>query len=185
MLAFAVLYIQRHKNLDGKPPLFAVHICPLKVVLPNFSNHYRLSLAKISDKENQDLIRQSVKVREFAYSPYSGFKVGAALRCENGTIYTGCNVENSSFTPSICAERTAIVKAVSEGHKNFTAVSVSADKIKGHITSPCGVCRQSLKEFCEPNVIIFMSTPDTKEVQVITMDELLPYGFKFSQEDVN
>ena len=113
-----------------------------------------------------------------SYSPYSGYKVGAALLCKDGTVYTGCNVENASYTPTICAERTAIFKAVSEGHREFAAIAICGGKdgvISGTFP-PCGVCRQVMREFCSDDFRVYMITPDGYEVA--TLAELLPFSFR-------
>ena len=112
-----------------------------------------------------------------AYSPYSGYKVGAALLCADGSVYQGCNIENASFTPTVCAERTAVFKAVSEGKRNFTAIAVCGGK-NGVITGPfppCGVCRQVLREFCEDGFLIYIA--DAQGFQTVTLADLLPYSF--------
>ena len=112
-----------------------------------------------------------------SYSPYSGYKVGAALLCKDGTIYQGCNIENASFTPTICAERTAIFKAVYDGHRDFEAIAVCGGK-DGIITGafpPCGVCRQVMREFCGLDFKIYMIHPDGWEE--VTLAQLLPYSF--------
>lgn len=112
-----------------------------------------------------------------SYSPYSGYKVGAALLCKNGAVYTGCNIENASYTPTICAERTAIFKAVYDGHRDFAAIAVCGGK-NGVITGqfpPCGVCRQVMREFCGDDFAIYMVNPDGYEV--VTLAELLPFSF--------
>ena len=116
--------------------------------------------------EKKELIRMALKAREGAYVPYSDFMVGAALRAEDGRIFTGCNVENAAFTPTSCAERTALFKAVSEGVTKFTDIAVVGARrgeVNKQITSPCGVCRQALFEFGD-----FIER---------SMDELLPFGF--------
>lgn len=115
-----------------------------------------------------ELCKEAVKAMENAYAPYSKFKVGAALLTKSGKVYTGCNIENASFSPTVCAERTAIFKAVSEGEREFEMLAVTA--------SPCGVCRQVLKEFCDDDFIILIINDDgyTK----YTLGELLPHGFK-------
>ena len=112
-----------------------------------------------------------------SYSPYSGYKVGAALLCKDGTVYQGCNIENASYTPTICAERTAIFKAVFDGKRDFSAIAVCGGKdgvIVG-LFPPCGVCRQVMREFCGDDFKIYMVTPDGYEE--ITMAQLLPYSF--------
>lgn len=128
--------------------------------------------------ENRMLIQQAIKAREFAYTPYSHFKVGAALLGKNGKVYLGCNIENAGYTPSNCAERTAFFKAVSEGVTEFEKIAIVAGKeaIESY-TAPCGVCRQVMMEFCKPEefkVIMAKSPEDYKEM---TLAELLPLGF--------
>lgn len=112
-----------------------------------------------------------------AYAPYSGFRVGAALLTESGKVYTGCNVENASYSATNCAERTAIFKAVSEGERTFTAIAVVGGK-QGKITAlcpPCGVCRQVLREFCAETMPVYLT--DGKTVQTVTVGQLLPGAF--------
>ena len=123
------------------------------------------------------LMEAAVAARQYAYSPYSGYRVGAALLGKSGKIYTGCNVESASYTPTNCAERTAVFKAVSEGEREFTAIAVvggSGDSIDPACT-PCGVCRQVLAEFCAPTTPVIMGTPDS--LRVLTLEELLPFAF--------
>ena len=112
-----------------------------------------------------------------AYAPYSGFKVGAALLCKDGTVYQGCNIENAAYGPTNCAERTAIFKAVYDGQREFSAIAVCGGK-DGVITGslpPCGVCRQVMREFCKDDFIIYMMNPDGYEA--VTLPQLLPYSF--------
>ena len=114
---------------------------------------------------------------EKAYSPYSGYKVGAALLCKDGSVYTGCNVENASFSATNCAERTAFFKAVSEGKREFSAIAICGGKdgvIEG-LFPPCGVCRQVMREFCEDDFEIHLITQDG--VETYTLGELLPVSF--------
>ena len=137
------------------------------------------TMTKLTLEEKQELIRMALEAREKAYVPYSGFMVGAALRAEDGRIFTGCNVENAAFTPTSCAERTALFKAVAEGVTKFTDIAVVGSRrgeVNKQITSPCGVCRQALFEFGSPelNVIMAKSPEDFIER---SMDELLPFGF--------
>ena len=97
-----------------------------------------------------------------AYVPYSGYQVGAALLCADGTVYQGCNIENASYSPTVCAERTAFFKAVYDGHRDFAAIAVCGGK-DGVITGafpPCGVCRQVMREFCGDDFLIYMITPE-------------------------
>ena len=123
------------------------------------------------------LIEKAMEGMERAYAPYSGFRVGAALLGKSGEVYTGCNVESCAYTPTCCAERTALVKAVSEGERAFSALAlVSVGGVDEDYTSPCGVCRQMLFEFCEEDmpVILAKSKEDYKQV---TLGQLLPMGF--------
>ena len=112
-----------------------------------------------------------------SYSPYSGYKVGAALLCKDGTVYTGCNVENASYTPTICAERTAIFKAVSEGNREFAAIAICGGKdgVIAGLFPPCGVCRQVMREFCADDFKVYMITPEGYEET--TLAQLLPFSF--------
>ena len=124
-----------------------------------------------------ELIEKAKQAMENAYAPYSGFQVGAALKCADGSIYTGCNIENASFSPTICAERTAFAKAVSEGKRDFTAIAVCGGK-GGHITglcTPCGVCRQVMAEFCKEDFQVILVKPDGYEQR--TLSQLLPDSF--------
>lgn len=123
------------------------------------------------------LIEKAMEGMERAYAPYSGFRVGAALLGKSGEVYTGCNVESCAYTPTCCAERTALVKAVSEGERAFSALAVvSVGGVDEDYTSPCGVCRQMLFEFCVEDmpVILAKSKEDYKQV---TLGQLLPMGF--------
>ncbi|XP_055380200.1 cytidine deaminase-like [Condylostylus longicornis] len=132
---------------------------------------------KSLDSEVQELINAAIKARTFSYSPYSNFAVGAAIRTENGQIYTGCNVENAAFSSSICAERTAACKAISEGHKVFTALAVVGQQEKS-FTTPCGVCRQFLFEFVDNDFPVYVAKPSPYRVLCTTISSLLPRGFK-------
>ena len=123
------------------------------------------------------LMASAVAAREYAYSPYSGYRVGAALLGKSGKLYTGCNVENAGYTPTNCAERTAVFKAVSEGEREFTAIAVvggMGDSIDPACT-PCGVCRQVLAEFCAADMPVILGTPEN--LRVLTLGELLPFAF--------
>lgn len=113
-----------------------------------------------------------------AYVPYSGYKVGAALLCKDGTVYQGCNIENASYTPTVCAERTAFFKAVYDGHRDFTAIAVCGGK-DGVITGlfpPCGVCRQVMREFCEDDFLLYLAGP-AGTYETYTLDQILPCSF--------
>ena len=129
---------------------------------------------------NSALIEKALESRRFSYSPYSGFSVGAALLCKDGSVFTGCNIENSAFSPTNCAERTAFFKAVSEGKKEFLKIAVvggeSSKEIPDNYCPPCGVCRQVMKEFCSPDFeIIIAKTPD--DYKTLTLSEILPLSF--------
>ncbi len=126
--------------------------------------------------EYKVLMEKAIQAREMSYSPYSHFKVGAALLCKNGKIYTGCNIENSAYGPSNCAERTAIFKAVSEGEREFEAIAIVGGVNQLEMCYPCGVCRQVLSEFCKEDFEIVCGT-DAEEYQVHTLGELLPNSF--------
>lgn len=128
------------------------------------------------DSDIQDIIKEGAIVREYAYAPYSNFKVGAALLCTDGTIIKGCNMENVSFPVGICAERTTIAKAISEGKRKFKALAVVADKRNNILTTPCGLCRQTIIEF--DNITVYCAGTDMKDVLQITISDLLPFGFK-------
>ena len=121
----------------------------------------------------QELCQKAVDMLKMAYVPYSRFPVGAALECDDGTVYTGCNIENAGYTPTNCAERTAVFKAVSEGHRKFTRIAVAAATER--FTAPCGVCRQVLQEFA-PALEVILVNRDGKTLD-LTLKELLPYGF--------
>lgn len=126
----------------------------------------------------KDLCSLAIQAMERSYSPYSGYRVGAALLTTEGTVYTGCNIENASYTPTICAERTAIFKAVSDGVRQFTAIAVAGGKdgvISGAFP-PCGVCRQVMAEFCPPDFTILVVTGDDSYTRY-TLSDLLPAGF--------
>ena len=120
-----------------------------------------------------ELIEAAMKVRERAYAPYSNFRVGAAVRTKGGKIYTGCNVESASYGLTICAERVAIWKAVSEGEKEFAEIAVVADTRE--LTPPCGVCRQILWEFCGDMPVTFANLKGN--VETVQMKDLLPRAF--------
>lgn len=127
----------------------------------------------------QALIRQAFAARKFAYTPYSHFQVGAALLTQEGKVYTGCNIENAGYTPTNCAERTALFKAVSEGERKFSAIAIVGSMqgtVNTLVTGPCGVCRQALFEFGGPSLTVIMAR--TEEDYIVTnLGELLPYGF--------
>ena len=136
-------------------------------------------MTKLTMEEKQQLIRMALAAREKAYAPYSDFMVGAALRAADGRIFTGCNVENAAFTPTSCAERTALFKAVSEGVREFDAIAIVGSKVgetNTLVTGPCGVCRQALYEFGGPELTVIMARSEADYI-VTTLGDLLPYGF--------
>ena len=125
----------------------------------------------------------AIEARKAAYAPYSGFRVGAALLAESGKIYLGCNIENASYSPTNCAERTAFFKAVSEGERRFTAIAIAggADEQPDDVCPPCGVCRQVMAEFCDPDSFkVYLVKNETESLE-LTLGELLPYGFSKDQ----
>ncbi|MCI5730990.1 MAG: cytidine deaminase [Eubacterium sp.] len=126
----------------------------------------------------QELIRQAMEARKMAYAPYSGFFVGAALECKDGTVYTGCNIENASFSPTNCAERTAFFKAVSEGQREFRRIAIVGGK-EGEMVapSPCGVCLQVMAEFCEAAQFEIIMARSEDDYTVRKLAELLPNSF--------
>ncbi|MBO4439781.1 MAG: cytidine deaminase [Spirochaetaceae bacterium] len=137
----------------------------------------------MKDKQKQELIEAAIKMTALSYAPYSHFHVGAALLAKNGTVFTGCNIENAAYGPSNCAERTAIFKAVSEGVRSFEAIAIvgGAENKKGEteikdFCPPCGVCRQVMSEFCGKDfkIILFDGKSSIKE---FTLAELLPESF--------
>ncbi|MDF7641518.1 cytidine deaminase [Bifidobacterium sp. ESL0784] len=132
--------------------------------------------------DKKELIEKAFEVQQRAYTPYSHFKVGAALLCADGTIYQGCNVENAGLTATNCAERTAIFKAISEGEKKFTAIAIVGNmegvkKGEGDYCSPCGVCRQVMAEFCDLKNFTIIMAKDTDDYMERSLDEVLPLAF--------
>ena len=127
----------------------------------------------------EKLIDTAIEQLKFSYPPYSNFKVGAALLTKSGKIYTGCNIENASYTPTNCAERTAFFKAVSEGVRDFQAICIVGGK-DGKLTeytAPCGVCRQVMMEFCNPKTFQIILAVDKERYEIYTLEELMPLGF--------
>ena len=127
---------------------------------------------------DRELMERARLARRMAYTPYSHFNVGAALLTENGTVYTGCNIESVSYSPTNCAERTAVFKAVSEGERRFKAIAVTGGPAEGDpvYTTPCGVCRQVLAEFGGPDLRILL-TDESGQIRSFTLAELLPETF--------
>ena len=127
----------------------------------------------------EKLIDTAIAQLQFSYTPYSNFKVGAALLAKNGTVYGGCNIENAAYGPTNCAERTAFFKAVSEGVRTFDAICVVGGK-EGVLTeyaAPCGVCRQVMMEFCDPETFRIILATSREQYNIYTLKELLPLGF--------
>ena len=127
----------------------------------------------------QKLIHTAIQQLAFSYTPYSHFRVGAALLGKNGEIYKGCNIENAGYTATSCAERTAFFKAVSEGIREFRAICIVGGRegILTEYTAPCGVCRQVMMEFCDPETFQIILAVDSEHYDVYTLKELLPLGF--------
>ena len=125
------------------------------------------------------LIREAISARRQAYAPYSHFCVGAALLTAAGKIYNGCNIENAAYTPTNCAERTAFFKAVSEGERDFAAIAIVGGKAGEALapTAPCGVCRQVMAEFCDPETFRIILMNGAGEIREYLLKELLPLGF--------
>ena len=130
---------------------------------------------ELSEMLIQSLIETAVKQLRFSYTPYSHFKVGAALLAADGTIYTGCNIENAAYTPTNCAERTAFFKAVSEGERDFTGIAISGDA--DDYLYPCGVCRQVMSEFCKADTFQIILVKEDGTYKIFTLEELLPGAF--------
>ena len=122
---------------------------------------------------DRQLINLAEQASRNAYVPYSHFAVGAALECRDGTVFTGCNIENAALGSTICAERTAVAKAVSEGHTDFVRIAVAGGG--DNFCVPCGVCRQVMREFCGDDFLIYMITPEGCEAH--TLAEILPFSF--------
>lgn len=127
-----------------------------------------------------ELLEEAKKARLQSYCPYSGFAVGAALQTKDGKVYHGCNIENAGYTPSNCGERTAFFKAVYDGYREFEKIAVVGAP-KGQepveMTAPCGVCRQIMMEFCDPKTFKIIMPDGIDNIKVLTLEELLPYGF--------
>ena len=130
--------------------------------------------------EFQELICKALEARQKAYAPYSGFMVGAALLCKDGRIFTGCNIENASYGATNCAERTAFFKAVSEGYREFTAIAIAGGRREAQsleYCAPCGICRQVLSEFCDPDAFLVILPRSEEDYKSYTLGQLLPLGF--------
>ncbi len=141
------------------------------------SGQFVIDLNKDGEKMPERLVELAVGAMANAYTPYSKFQVGAALLCDDGTVYTGCNIENAAYGPTNCAERTAVFTAVNEGKRRFKAIAIVGGPQGriGGICPPCGVCRQVLSEFCEPAFKIYLGKSDGYDEY--TLGELLPLSF--------
>lgn len=134
----------------------------------------------ISEEKIRDLIGRAIMARRNSYSPYSHYQVGAALLSEDGHITVGCNIENAAYTPTNCAERTAFFKAVSEGIRDFAAIAVVGSPAGDEISQfayPCGVCRQVMMEFCDPETFLIIVAKSPEVYRCMTLSECLPDGF--------
>lgn len=130
------------------------------------------------ENEKSKLVKEAFEARKTAYVPYSKFAVGAALMTRNGKIFRGCNIENAAYSPTNCAERTAVFKAVSEGENDFSAIAVCGGYDEDtQYCFPCGVCRQVLMEFCNPEEFIILVAKNPDEYKEYRLKELLPHGF--------
>lgn len=141
-------------------------------------------MSRIDNKTIKQLLKKANSVRRYSYAPYSGFSVGAALLCSDGMIYTGVNVENSSYPAGICAERTAFAKAISENQMSFKAIAIVGGKEEwtgpSYECFPCGICRQFMSEFCDKDFEII--TSNGEDYKVYTLGELLPFSFSLELE---
>ncbi len=129
--------------------------------------------------KEKELIREALAAREKSYSPYSDYQVGAALLSKSGKVYTGCNIENAAYTPTNCAERTAFFKAVSEGEREFKGIAIVGGPKEGAMqyAFPCGVCRQVMMEFCNPESFQIIVAKSENNYKVFPLEKLLPKGF--------
>lgn len=133
----------------------------------------------LKEDDVKKLIKTAIEQLPKAYVPYSNYRVGAALLAKNGTVYTGCNIENAAYTPTNCAERTAFFKAVSEEEREFAAICVvgGKDGILTDYAAPCGVCRQVMKEFCNSETFEIILATSTEQYKIFKLKDLLPLGF--------
>ena len=135
----------------------------------------------MDNKVIRNLIETAAAQRARSYAPYSHYRVGAALLGEDGTIFTGCNIENAAYAPSLCAERTAFAKAVSEGIRDFDAICIVGGKEEEAVPSgysvPCGVCRQVMMEFCDPETFRIIVAADPEHYEIFLLKDLIPRGF--------
>ncbi len=136
-------------------------------------------IMECKDVPVKELIQAALDARKRSYAPYSAFYVGAALLTSELRIYTGCNIENAAYSPGICAERTAIYKAVSEGFKEFRAIAIAGgrEEIPDSYAFPCGVCRQVMREFVNPEEFLIITAKSCSDYQIYTLSQLLPESF--------
>ncbi|MCM1124194.1 MAG: cytidine deaminase [Eubacterium sp.] len=135
---------------------------------------------RVTKKTIQELINAAVVARRNSYSPYSHYQVGAALLSGDGQVVTGCNIENAAYGPTNCAERTVFFKAVSEGVRDFRAIAIVGSPAGDELTQyayPCGVCRQVMREFCDPSSFQIIVARSQEDYQIMTLSELLPESF--------
>ena len=142
-----------------------------------FERH--IIMKQFSKEEIGQLIDTAMAQLAYSYVPYSHFHVGAALLAKNGTVYTGCNIENAAYSPSNCAEHTAFFRAISEGCREFEAIAIVGNKEgeKGDFCPPCGVCRQVMAEFCNPDQFRIILGRSGEEYYSCYLKDLLPFGF--------
>ena len=168
-LIYGILFIRFESRRQWRTSLSSVFV---------YMNH-SVQNEKGRHMTEEQLIKIALEAREKSYSPYSGYKVGAALLTAAGKVYTGCNIENASYTPTNCAERTAFFKAVSEGERSFEAIAGvggKGDKPTDYAW-PCGVCRQVMREFCNPETFQIILAKSETEYHIYKLKELLPLGF--------
>ena len=130
--------------------------------------------------EYGNIIKKALEMRKMSYVPYSGFAVGAGLLTRDGKVYGGCNIENAAYSPTNCAERTAFFKAVSEGERSFRAIAIAGGPVSSdglEYCAPCGVCRQVMMEFCDPDTFEIILARSEKEFEIFHLRDLLPVGF--------
>ena len=142
-------------------------------------NSIKMEKQEFDRMEAEELIKAAMEAKEHAYVPYSHFRVGAALLTKSGKVYQGCNIENAGYSPTNCAERTAFFKAVSEGVKEFDAICIVGGKggVVTEYAPPCGVCRQVMMEFCDPETFQIILAVDKERYEIYTLEELMPLGF--------
>ena len=138
--------------------------------------------------DEKELVNAAISAAQNSYSPYSHFSVGAALLCESGRIYTGCNIENAAYSLTNCAERTAFFSAIANGEKSFLSIAVVGghEKSFDEFCPPCGACRQVMNEFCSEDFkIIMFRSKNGGETKVLTLKELLPYSFVLDEKQID